>query len=69
MVKLTEVQHLGKESDSQLRADVRKPGHQVLHVVRKARKAIFKGFKVSGSHIEKLLRAGSLVPTIVSTPQ
>ena len=68
MVKLTEVQGLGKETDSQLRAEVRKPGCQVLHTVRKAWKAIFKGYKVSGSRIEKLLGAGSRVPTIVSKP-
>ena len=68
MVRLTEVQDLGKETDTQLRAEVRKPGRQVLHVVRKARRAIFKGYKVSGSRIEKLLGAGSRVPTIVSKP-
>lgn len=68
MVLLTEVRDLGKETDKQRRADVRKPTRQVLHVVRKARKGIFKGYKVSGSHTEKLLKGGSRVPTIVSTP-
>jgi len=68
MVKLTEVRDLGKEMDRQRHANVRKPTRNVLHLVRKARKAVFKGYKVSDSRIEKLLGGGSRVPTIVSRP-
>jgi hypothetical protein len=68
MVKLSEVQDLGKESDHQRRKDVRKPSPQLLQSVKKARKAIFEGYKVSGSRIEKLLGGGSRVPTIVGAP-
>ena len=35
-------------------------------MVRKARKAIFKGFKVSGTRIERLIGGWSRVPTMVS---
>ena len=68
MVKLTEVRDLGKEVDRQRRADVRKPTHQLLRVVKKARKEIFKGYKVTGTRVEKQLEGGSRVPTKVGRP-
>ena len=65
-VKLTEVQDLGKTVDAERRADGRKPTPQLFRVVKKARKAIFNGYKVSGSHIEKLIGGVSRVPNVVS---
>jgi hypothetical protein len=63
---MTDVKDLGKTEDNQRRADTRKPTRQLFHVVKKARNAIFKGYKVSGSRVEKLLGGWSRVPTIVS---
>jgi hypothetical protein len=63
---MTEVKDLGKTEDIQRRADTRKPTHQLFRAVKKARKSIFKGYKVSGSRVEKLLGGLSRVPTNVS---
>jgi hypothetical protein len=65
-VKLTEVRDLGKAEDNQRRADKRGPTPQLFRAVKKARKAIFKGYKVSGSRVEKLLGGWSRIPTNVS---
>jgi hypothetical protein len=48
-----------------VRADMRRPTPQLFRVVKKARKAIFKGYKVSGSRVERLLGGWSRVPTNV----
>ena len=66
-ITLTEVPDLGKDADSEQRRDTRKPTPRLFRMVKKARKAIFKGYKVSGTHIERLIGGWSWVPTIVST--
>jgi len=66
-IKMTEVKDMGKAEDNHRRADVRKPTPGLFHAVKKARKAIFKGFKVSGSRVERLLGGWSRIPTMVNT--
>ncbi len=66
-IKLVEVRDLGKAVDSQRRAEIRGPTRRLFRAVRKARKAIFKGFKVSGTRTERLLEGWSRVPTNVSS--
>jgi len=56
---------MGKAEDSQRRADTRQPTHELFRAVKKARKAIFNGYKVSGSRVEKLLGGWSRIPTNV----
>ena len=65
-VKMTEVKDLGTVEDNQRRMDTRKPTGQFFRAVKKAQKAIFKGYKVSGSRVEKLLGGWSRIPTNVS---
>ena len=65
-ITMDEVKDLGKPTDSDKRANIRRPTLQLFHAVKKARKAIFKGFKVSGSRVEKLLGGFSRIPTNVS---
>ena len=60
-IELREVQDLGKAADRQRRANVREPTRRLFRIIKKAREAIFKGFKVSGSRVEKLLGGGSRV--------
>jgi len=62
---MTDVKDLGKAKDNERRADTRNPTRQLFHAVKKARKAIFKGYKVSGSRVEKLLGGWSRIPTNV----
>ena len=64
-ILLTEVPDLGKATDSERRQNTRKPTPRLFRMVRKARKSIFKDFKVSGSHVEEKLGGWSRVPTIV----
>ena len=66
-IMLTEVPDLGKDADSEQWRDTRKPTPQLFRMVKKAHKAIFKGYNVSGTHIERLIGGWSQVPTIVST--
>jgi hypothetical protein len=66
-VRLTDIKDLGKANDNQTRANSRKPTPQLFHAVKRARKAIFKGYKVSGSRVERLMGGGSQIPTNVST--
>ena len=68
LVELREVRDLGKEIDQQRRANTRKPTNRLFRVVKKARQAIFKGFAVSGSGVERLLEGGSRVAINVSPP-
>jgi len=63
--KLTEVQDLGKDVDAERRANARAPTRGMFQLVRKARKAIFKGYKVSGSRVERLIGGGSRAPNVV----
>ena len=65
-VKLANVQHMGKTLDTQTRMDVRERSGKLLRGVKMARKAVFAGFKVNGSRIEKLLGKGSGIPINVS---
>jgi len=65
--KLAEVQDLGKAVDTQRRADTRAPTRKMFQMVGKARKAIFKGYKVSGSRVERLIGGGSRAPNVVRT--
>jgi len=60
-IHLKEVNDLGKASDSQRRADTRRR-HGLFRVIKKARKAAFNGFKVSGSRIEVLMQGLSRIP-------
>ena len=64
-IKLNEVQGLGKPTDIRRRADVRKPTGKLFRAVKKARKAIYKGYKVSGTHVDKLLGGVSRAPNTV----
>ena len=57
--------NLGKAEDSQRRADTRQPTNELFRAVKKARKAIFKGFKVSGTRVETFLGGWSQIPTNV----
>jgi hypothetical protein len=57
---------LGKAADSQTRADTREYTSKLVRDVKKARKAVFAGFKVTGSRIEKILGDGSRIPINVS---
>ena len=63
--QLKEVDDMGKASDAQRRANTRKC-RGLFRVVRRAWKAAFNGFKVSGSRIEKLMEGQSRVPVNVS---
>lgn len=65
-VKLADVQHLGKVADTQTREDRRESTRKGIRDIKKARKAVFAGFKVTGSQIEKLLGDGSRIPIHVS---
>jgi hypothetical protein len=65
-IRLTDIKDLGKAKDIQTRADGRKPTPQLFHAIKRARKAIFKGYKVSGSCVERLMGGGSRIPTNVS---
>jgi hypothetical protein len=56
---------MGKTTDSGRRAGIRAPTTRLFNAVKKARKSIFKGFKVSGSRVERHLGMGSNVPTNV----
>jgi hypothetical protein len=62
---LSDIPHLGKASDTERRAETRKPTKGLFVAMRKARKSVFKGYKVSGSRVERLLGGGSRVPTNV----
>lgn len=61
MIKLSDVPGMGKVSDSEKRADIRKRTKRLLQRVKMARKEIFKGYVVNGSRIEKSLDDGSRV--------
>ena len=67
-VKLAEVRDLGKAIDRQRRVNIRKPTRKLFRMIKKAREAIFKGFKVSGSRVEKVLEGGSRVAVNVGCP-
>ena len=69
LVELREVRDLGKVVDRQRRTNIRKPTPKLFRIIKKARAAIFKGFKVSGSRVEKLLDGGSRVAINVGHPQ
>jgi hypothetical protein len=62
---LMDIQHLGRAGDTERRAETRKPTKALFVAIRKARKSVFKGYKVSGSRVEWLLGGGSRVPTNV----
>ena len=47
------------------RTEIRMPSKGLFFAVKKARRSVFKGFKVSGSRVEWLLGGGSKVPTNV----
>jgi hypothetical protein len=64
-ITLTEIKDLGKADDSHRRADTRKPTPELFRAVKKARKAVFNGYKVSGSRVETLLGGWSRIPTNV----
>lgn len=66
LVELAEVRDLGKDVDRDRRANIRKPTPKLFRIVRKARKAIFRGSAVSGSHVEKVLEGGSRAAVHVS---
>jgi len=68
LVELGGVRDLGKPSDQQRHADTRKPTCKLFCIIKKAREAIFKGFKVSGSCVERLLENGSRVTVNVGSP-
>ena len=68
LVQLGEVRDLGKAVDKQRRDDIRRPTHKLFRIIKKARKAIFKGFKVSGTRVERLLEGGSRVAVNVGHP-
>ena len=61
LVELAEVRDLGKEVDRERRANIREPTRRLFRMVKKARLAIFKGFAVSGSGVERILEGGSRV--------
>ena len=64
-IRLNKVQGLGKPTDIQRRTDVRKPTGKLFRTVRKARKVIYKGYKVSGTHVDNLLGGLSRAPNTV----
>ena len=66
-IRLDEVQGLGKPTDTQKRADVRRPTGKLFRAVKKARKAIYKGYKVSGTCVDNLLGGVSRAPNTVCT--
>jgi len=61
LVQLGEAQDLGKAIDRQRRDDIRQPTNKLFRIIKKARKAIFQGFKVSGPRVERFLEGGSRV--------
>ena len=63
---LADIVHMGTAADRDRRANERKPTKQLFNAVKKARRSIFKGYKVSGSRVERLLGMGSKVPTNVT---
>src|ERR1700753_984382 len=65
-IQLAEIPDLGKAVDDQRRADTRAPSKGYFSMVKKARKAIFNGFKVSGTRVERMIGGLSRVPTVVS---
>jgi hypothetical protein len=62
---LADILHMGKAADSERRTNARQPTKRLFNAVKKARKSIFKGFKVSGPRVERHLGMGSKVPTNV----
>ena len=64
-IRLNEVQGLGKPTDTQKRANVRRPTNKLFCAVRKAWKAIYKGYKVSGTCVDRLLGGASQAPNTV----
>lgn len=56
---------MGKPTDTQKRADVRRPTNKLFRAVKKARKAIYKGYKVSGTRVDRLLGGASRAPNTV----
>jgi hypothetical protein len=62
---LTSVPLLGKDVDTQNRAETREPTKRFFREVEKARKSIFEGYKVSGTRVDRLLGGLSRVPTNV----
>jgi len=67
LVELGGVWDLGKPINQQRCTDTRKPTHKLFCIIKKAREAIFKGFKVSGSRVERLLEGGSWVTVNVDS--
>ena len=68
LVQLAEVRDLGKVIDRQRRVATRRPTPKLFRIIKRARDAIFKGFKVSGSRVERLLEGGSRVAVNVGQP-
>jgi hypothetical protein len=62
----TDIRGVGKQSDRDLRRDERRPTKQLSTMVKKARRAIFKGSKISGIKVEKLLGSRCHVAVNVS---
>ena len=58
---------MGKPTDIQKRADVRRPTGKLFRAVKKAWKAIYKGYKVSGTCVDKLLGGVSRAPNTICT--
>jgi hypothetical protein len=65
-VTLVDIKHLGKDEDTQTRADIRKPTRGLFRVVRKARREIFKGYKVSGTRVERAMQSSTGVENVKS---
>jgi len=65
-VTIAEVQDIGTPIDTERRQDARRPTPAFFQMVARARKSVFKGFKVSGPHVDKMLGFLSRVPTVVS---
>jgi hypothetical protein len=61
LIQMEEVQDLGKANDIRRRSEKRKPSAKLFAVVKKARRAIFKGSAVSGTLVEKILGGKSRV--------
>jgi len=64
-VLLTEVPDLGMTIDNEQRLNVQRPTPRLFHMVKKAQRSIFKGFKVSSTHVEGKLGGWSRVPMVV----
>ena len=63
-----DIRGLGKASDMRLRDDERKPTKQLFAMVKTARRAIFKGSKISGKKVEKLLGSKCRIAVNVTLP-